>query len=263
MSDRSGRVPDSEPDAMLEIQMVELARLVQFPETPEITPAVIDAIASGSRRITWSQPGLLRRGIALGVLATILVASAAGAVGIGIGAIQIKFADGTPLPTPVTSIRLRTLGREVSLEQADAAVAWPIIVPHDPVLGEPDAIYLNAIPSGGTVSFVWGPREGIPAAADGISLVVTEFRADIAPEAFEKMVDEGTTVEKVYVNGLPGWWIEGGTHAFFYRDQNGDMVDTSLRLVGSALIWDSGRLAIRVEGAPDLKTAMRVAGSLE
>jgi hypothetical protein len=41
------------------------------------------------------------------------------------------------------------------------------------------------------------------------------------------------------------------------------MVDTSLRLVTSALIWEKNGVAFRVEGAPDLKSAMRVAESLE
>jgi hypothetical protein len=259
MSDRF----DDGLDPTLAAALNDLSAAVEFPPTPDLAGTVAQAIAAGPRSVTWSQPRLLRRGIVLGVLATILVASVAGAVGIGIGAIQIKFADGTPLPTPVTSVRYRTLGREVSLETAAAAVGWKIAVPDDPVLGKPDAIYLNAIPSGGTVSFVWGDREGYPAAGDGIGVVVTEFPAEIGPEAFQKMIDEGTTVERVVVGTWPGWWVEGGTHAFFYTDQNGQMVDTSLRLVTSALIWEKNGVAFRVEGAPDLKSAMRVAESLE
>ena len=50
---------------------------------------------------------------------------------------------------------------------------------------------------------------------------------------------------------------------FFYRDASGRIVDTTLRLVGSALIWDEDGVALRVEGAPDLASAMRVAASLE
>jgi hypothetical protein len=92
---------------------------------------------------------------------------------------------------------------------------------------------------------------------------VTEFAADIGPDTFEKMILEGTSVEPVTVNGRPGWWIEGGVHAFFYRDASGRMVDTTLRLVSSALIWEEDGLALRVEGAPDLAAAMRAAASLE
>ncbi len=90
-----------------------------------------------------------------------------------------------------------------------------------------------------------------------------QFRADIGPETFEKMLLEGTRVDAVVVNGQNGWWVEGGVHAFFYRDAEGQMVDTTLRLVGSALIWEDAGVAMRIEGAPDLASAMRVAASLE
>jgi hypothetical protein len=40
-------------------------------------------------------------------------------------------------------------------------------------------------------------------------------------------------------------------------------VNTTLRLVTSALIWEEDGLAVRVEGAPDLQAALRVAASLE
>jgi hypothetical protein len=112
-------------------------------------------------------------------------------------------------------------------------------------------VFLADVPTGGTVTLVWG------------ELVVTQFSADIGPETFEKMVTAGTRVEPVSVNGQAGWWVEGGTHAFFYRDEDGKFVDTTLRLVTSALIWEEGGLALRVEGAPSLEAALRVAVSLE
>ena len=63
-----------------------------------------------------------------------------------------------------------------------------------------------------------------------------------------KLILEGTKVEKVTVNGQPGWWVEGGVHAFFYRDATGEVVDTTLRLVGSTLLWEEAGVAYRVEG---------------
>jgi hypothetical protein len=39
-------------------------------------------------------------------------------------------------------------------------------------------------------------------------------------------------------------------------------VDTTLRLVSSALIWDDEAVAFRVEGAPSLEAAQQVADSL-
>ena len=146
---------------------------------------------------------------------------------------------------------------------AQAEVAFTIRLPADRGLGSPDGVFVAVFPEGGMVTLAWGERPGFPVDDAGNGLVVTQFNADIGPEAFEKMVTEGIRVEAVPVNGQPGWWVEGGTHAFFYRDASGHMVHTTLRLVTSALIWEEDGLALRVEGAPDLDAALRVAAALE
>jgi hypothetical protein len=66
----------------------------------------------------------------------------------------------------------------------------------------------------------------------------------------------------VSVSGAPGYWIEGGEHFFFYRDADGEVVDDTLRLVGTALVWEQDGLTLRVEGAPNLAAALRIAESL-
>jgi hypothetical protein len=57
--------------------------------------------------------------------------------------------------------------------------------------------------------------------------------------------------------------VAGGTHFFFYRDPDGKIVETTIRLVGSALLWEEEGLVIRIEGAPNLEAAQKVAASLE
>ncbi len=255
-------------DQLLEAALADLATVVGFPTTPALAAAVmgqIDALPGGH---WWSRRPILGgrslgRSLAVAGLAAVLVAGIAGAVGIGTGAIQIRFADGTPLPTPLASVPNLGFGQPTTLAGAQAAVPFDVVAPTDPVLGVPDGVYLAEVPEGGTVTMAWGERPGYPAGVDGIGLVLTQFRADIGPDTFEKLIAEGTNVQSVVVNGEPGWWVEGGAHAFFYRDASGRIVDTTLRLVGSALIWDEDGVALRVEGAPDLASAMRVAASLE
>jgi hypothetical protein len=250
-------------DQPLAAALADLAGAVEFPPTPDLASRVADEV-SVPRRTFWSPTGAFSRGLVAGLASVVLLVGAVGAVGLGTGAIQIRFADGSPLPTPVSDIPNRAFGREVSLEQAHAAIAWPILVPAVAGLGPADDIYLNAIPAGGTVTFVWGDRPEFPAGPDGIGIVITEFAAMLDAGAFEKLVAEGTTVQKVSVRGQPGWWVEGGYHSFFFRDQNGEVVDTSIRLVGDTLIWEhDGVLAMRVEGAEDLDAALRIAHSLE
>ena len=195
----------------------------------------------------WPRPASIGRAVVLGSAAAVLAVGVVGAIGIGLGAIRINFADGSPLPTPVGSVPNRGFGQPVTLDEAEAAVPFDIRLPDDPELGDPDGVFAP-VPAGGAVTLAWGDRP-FPADEDGIGLVITQFRADIGPETFENDPG-GTKVENVTVNGQPGWWVEGGVHAFFYRDATGEIVDTTLRLVGSTLLWEEAGVAYRVEGAP-------------
>ncbi|HEV7199570.1 MAG TPA: hypothetical protein VGO32_02070 [Candidatus Limnocylindria bacterium] len=253
-------------DQALDAALTDLSTAIGFPPTPAMASAVANEVRSIARDQAprWRPTSLpYRRAMLLATAAVLILVGAVGAIGIGIGAIQIRFADGSPLPTPLASVPNRGFGQPATLADAQDAVPFDVRVSADPALGEPDAVYLAAVPEGGTVTLAWGERPGYPVDARGVGLVVTEFAADIGPDTFEKMILEGTSVEPVTVNGRPGWWIEGGVHAFFYRDASGRMVDTTLRLVSSALIWEEDGLALRVEGAPDLAAAMRAAASLE
>lgn len=243
MSDRA--------DQVLELALAELAAAVRFPPTPALAAEIVSRLERRPVFGWWPWPGSIRRSVVLAVAGLLTLAGVAGAIGLGIGAIQIRFADGTPLPTPVGSVVNRGFGTQTTLDAAQAAVPFDIRLPADSTLGAPDAVFLADIPEGGTVSLVWG------------EIVVTEFSADIGPETFEKMVTSGTRVERVSVNGQPAWWVEGGFHAFFYRDAEGNQIESTLRLVTSALIWEEGGLALRVEGAGDLEDALHVAESLE
>lgn len=252
----------SDRDAPLTAALNDLAAEILFPPTPLLADTVVAQILEPSRSGWWPRPASLARALVLGSAAAVLVVGVVGAIGIGLGAIRINILDGPQLPTPVGSVPNRGFGQPSSLAEAKKAVPFELHLPDDPELGEPDRVYLAAFPSGGTVTMVWSERPSFPADEEGIGVVVTQFRADIGPETFEKMILEGTRVESVTVNGQPGWWIEGGTHAFFYRDASGEIVDTTLRLVSSALIWDDGVVAFRVEGAPSLEAAQQVAASL-
>jgi len=238
-------------DLALEAALSDLAAAIRFPATPSLAAGISSRLAPPPRAGLWPWSGSVRRSVVLAVAGLLTLAGLAGAIGIGIGAIQIRFADGTPLPTPRGSVVNRGFGTETTLAAAQAGVRFTIRLPADPALGQPDAVFLSDVPEGGTATLVWG------------ELVVTQFRADIGPDTFEKMITAGTRVDRVSVNGQPGWWVEGGTHAFFYRDVDGVYVDSTLRLVTSALIWEEDGLALRVEGAPSLEAALRVAASLE
>ncbi|HEY8772690.1 MAG TPA: hypothetical protein VIM66_05935 [Candidatus Limnocylindria bacterium] len=247
---------------MLDERLRDLRTAVAFPPTPPL----VDLVSSALRRPTRRRFGLGRpisRGVAVALLATLLLAGIAAAFGFGLGGLRLTFgpASLSPLPSFVVG---PGLGHPTSLADARSEVGFTLRVPGLTELAQPDAVYLAEPPAGGAVTLLYGQRSAFPAdPASGIGLVVTQFRADIGPDIFEKLIGSGVSVIPSQVNGNAAWWIAGGDHPFFYRDANGRVVDTTLRLAGDTLIWEEGGVTHRVEGAPTLAKAILVAESLE
>jgi hypothetical protein len=264
--------------ATLEAALGDLAIAVEFPATPPIATVVGDRIRSGElptdagwsallRRWlagSWLPRGRLMRGMALGLLAALLIAAAAVAVGIAIGGLRIVTSDQTPAPLPSGVASARAFGFEVSLDEARRRAGFEIVTPGLATIGPPDHVFYLPSPLGGTISLVWGDRPGYPAdPKTRIALVVTEFRADVGPDYWEKLINTGTRVQPTTVRSAAAYWVAGGTHFFFYRDASGQVVNTTMRLVGTSLIWEQGGLTLRVEGAQTLDAARRVAASIK
>lgn len=234
-----------------------------FPPTPPLAMAVAAAIRSEPIRGPWAFGRPLRRGLALGLAAAVLLVGVAAAIGFALGGLRITFGGPPPGSLPAGVVTERAFGDPLPLDEVVGRVAFQPVAPTLVELGAPDHAYVNGRPSGGALTLVWGDRRGFAADPDtGIGVVLTEFSADIGPETFEKMLNSGVRVEVVRVNDVPGYWIEGGEHFFFYRDANGEVVNDTLRLVGSALVWEQGGLTLRIEGAPNLAAALRLAESL-
>lgn len=251
----------TEPRLPLEARLEDLSAAVDWPATPDLASAVGADLQVLLRRGPWwrSAP----RAMALGLLAAILLATAALAAGIALGGLRITFGE-PPVSAAPSLARDRALGSIVTLAQARELAGFVPRVPALDELGAPDRVYFDEPPSGGQVGLAWGERRGYPAQdAGGIGLVVTQFRADIGPETFEKSLLTGTSVQEVRVGGRAGYWLAGGEHFIYYLDDRGEPVETTLRVVGNALIWEDGGLTIRVEGAPSLAAALRVAESME
>jgi hypothetical protein len=109
-------------------------------------------------------------------------------------------------------------------------------------------------------------RPGIPLSAEaGVAAVVTEFGGGSVDEQFfGKVLGNDTTLEKVVIDGEPGFWIQGKPHFFFYRvaGSSGSVEQETLRLAGNTLIWQRNGLLLRLEAQVDKATALRIAASL-
>lgn len=243
----------------LEAALADLGTALEWPAAPALAASVSAAIrAGGERRPAWRP---LRRGLALGLLAALLVAGLAVAIGFALGGLRII--TGGPPPgeaLPPALVAERGFGERASLDDARRSLGR-LLVPADDAMGPPDHVYFDA--GTGSAALAWTARPGLPAdPGSGLGIVVTQFHADIGPQTFEKAISSGTSIEQAEVDGGTGYWIEGGEHFFYFRDARGEVLETTIRMVGTTLMWERDGLTVRIEGAPGLAAAVRIAESM-
>jgi len=242
----------------------------------------------------------LRRSIVLGLAALIVLAGIAVAIGFGLPGLRIVIlgpettatpsvtspatappgssasvgASPTPAPTPTPAQSppaIETLGLGTSVDPAtvDAAAGYPVLLPTLPELGQPLGVFVRGRPPSAIVSAAYGATTAIPAGslapvAGGrpVAILGMEFPGTSDIDLLQKMLPPGTTIEPVTVDGHPGYWISGSPHELLYLAPDGNVGDEPARLASNVLAWNDGNLTFRIEGAPDLATAQRIAASM-
>ena len=145
------------------------------------------------------------------------------------------------------------LGTRVSLREARR------LLPFEPLRlrAQPDAVFVQRGPGGARLSFVYG-------AVARPRLTLSEFQGTGVTQYIEKLVGEGTKVERVDVDGEPGLWLSGKPHAVFFENPNEPRLiypDEPL-LAGNTLVWERRGLTLRIEGDLSKADALRLASSL-
>jgi hypothetical protein len=271
-------------DDQLAAALADLGTRIAWPPTSDVRARVLARITTPRRSEWWRAFWSPRYGfapaivtVALALVAVLVFSPQARATATDIlrlRGIEI-FRGPVPSPSPSRSpgsIQTPTplpsagLGVLVSLDEARARAGYAVVVPSDPALGAPDQVYLRAVTSSTAVTFVYTERAGIPTSPQaGVAAIVTEFSGGTVDEQFfGKVLDPSTTLEKVTVNGQPGFWIQGTPHFFFYRVNGtaGSVEQETLRLAGNTLIWTQGDLLLRLEAQVDKATALRIAASV-
>ena len=123
----------------------------------------------------------------------------------------------------------------------------------EPALGPPVAVYRRQPPASGMVTVVHR--------IDGRLVLFSQFTAATTP-FLGKVLDERTTLTPVEVGAARGYWISGTPHRLLYQAGPDDTFEDTARLAGDTLLWDVGDQTYRIEGAPDLPTALRWAASM-
>lgn len=253
--------------------LADLGRHIAYPPTPDLAARVrtqLEAVLIPHRR-PWQTR---RRHIAMAlaavlvalVVALVLSSAVRATISRWLVVPGVIFVTHSPVPTPTphpvgTSL---ALGQRVTLAEVRRVAPFRVLLPTAPGFRTPDEIYFGTPPPSGQVAFVYRARPGLPrASSTGVGMLLTEFLGNLIPEGqfFFKGIESGTRVERVTMNGQPGYWLSGKAHLFFYGNANGTQFE-NIRLAGNTLLWQRGALTLRLESALGKDQALRVARSV-
>ena len=269
----AGRRLAALPEAALEDALRDLAPAIAWPEpTPSLVVGVRERLAApAAGRSLGERLGLgrpLRRSLVLAVTVLLVLAAIAGAVGLGLPGLRFVLGGPTPslpLPTPPFGAGSEApgagfgLGTPTTLEAAAATVDFAVLLPADPAIGPPDAVYVAA----DRVILAWAPSDALPdTEGDGVGLLISEFRGRIDGGWVEKVIASGTTLEALLVDGARGYWIAGDPHFFRYVDERGIDVEDTHRAVGDTLVWTRDGVTYRIESSLGRDATLALAEAL-
>jgi hypothetical protein len=256
--------------AELERMLSALGRELDWPDAPDLAPRVRSRLIDAEPRRRRPKPLVagLRRSLALAlVLLLVLAAVTAAAVPavrdavlefLGLRGATVERRVTLPTPPPERPL---DLGRRSTLESARDGLAFQPLVPAQ--LADPDGVYVRGDVPGGELTLAYLPRPGLPRArSTRLGLLVSEFRGDLDPLYVGKVLGPATVVEELTVDNEPALWIEGAPHFFFYRDPEGQTIESELRLAQNVLLVERGDLLVRLEGSFSREHAIRIAGSM-
>lgn len=246
----------------METELRALGRELVVPDAPDLGDAVRSRLDQrdvrserpagvGIRAVQLRRPAWRIALAILLVLLGLLVATPQGRALVGhvfrFSGIELSQQSSPPVsPRPSASLPGE---RRVPLDQARRLVAFPILVPA--ALGRPDQVVVS---DRGRVATLIYHRTAYG------QLRMDEFDGHLDTVVFEKFI-YAHKVSKVRLNGRNAYWIKG-PHEIVYVTAAGTTDTASARLTnGNTLIWDTPRVALRLEGRFDLPHALAIARS--
>ena len=246
---------DPTMNAPMESALLDLAQAIEWPDPVDFSQRLSlepTVRRTGRPRLAWLA------GVVAVVVAIFLIPSARQAVAnlLEVAGIRFEFGEAPDLPAPTNLAP----GVAVSMEEAARSVDFPILVPS--ALRPPTATHLVDWELGNQVFLSWAASDELPeVGASGIGLLLAEFKADLNEEFFRKLVDGGTTVDRVEVSGVPAFWLAGAPHVFMF-DAGGPLVEDTTRLTGNVLVWEADGITYRLESNLSVTQSLAIAESL-
>lgn len=265
-------------DRDLERELRALGTLIDYPPTPDVARAARNALDEENdrpRRFGMAFPTLRWAAVAAAFVLVVAVGAlspslratisdwfvakhfeSAGGPAVDAGSSERQSEAGAPAagvsksgPSPALAPRFS--GERISLREARARMDGALLLPRMPKLGKPDEVYAAGTSREEGVVLVY--RDGLPSLGDaGISLVLTEVPGDIGPAYLRGKTPVGPELERVSVDGDPGYWSAAG------RIPSA----TDLRLPGNVLLWEKRGVALRLVAEVQKEQAVRIAESV-
>lgn len=246
-------------DEPLDRILAAAAAAATWPATPDLRDAVTARIAAPGTRArptpTRGRPAV--RALALALLALVLLAGVATALGYRLPGLDIVF--GEPKPPAGTGLEL---GVPVTLDDALAVAAPRVLVPA--ALPEPATAFRAGTGTDPIVTLAWRAGGGDPTllGSDDLSLVVMAVPGT-AEEAFlSKVLGPGTAIEPVNVGGDRGWWISGAPHELLYLDPNREARVLRSVVAGDTLVFARDGTLYRLESSLGRDRTLEIAASM-
>jgi hypothetical protein len=233
----------------IETRLAELD--VEWPPAPDVAARVRARVKAEPRRRRLRPAWAVALAILVlgGGVAAVPSARSAVLRWLGIEGVRIERVPSNPTPAP--SSAPLDLGERTRLTAA-------MLVPA--ALGRPDAVYAV----GERVSLLYRAGPGLPESEhSGAGALLTQFPGRTNAEFIRKFAGPGTTIERVEVDGEPGFWLAGEAHGLLYEDPAGEIREAPSRLVGSTLVWRHGDRTLRLEADVPKSRALAIARSVE
>jgi len=256
------------PDrASLERELRLLGEQAAWPETPDLAPSVMSRLStarSPRRAVGHPLRPLALAGLALLVFSGAVMAASPSARDavlelFGLNGATVERRERLPGDLPRGGRPF--LGTRASLAGAQRAVSFRLLVPR--ALGRPDRVHLRRDVPGGEVTLAFGSRPGLPASGpSALGALVSELRGDLSPDLIAKIGQAKTEVRRLRVDGEAALWIRGAPHLVQFRDASGEVVESESRLAGNVLLFERGRLLVRIEADVSLGRAVELGRSL-
>jgi len=258
-------------DRELERELRELGSLIDYPPTPNVVRAtrnVLDEAANEqSRRLRRAFPTMRWAAVAAAFVLVVAVPTLspglhatvsdwfvaedfhAGEPDVDAGSPERQSEAGAPAAgvsksglSPAQATRFS--GERISVPEARARMDGALLLPQAPKLGKPEEIYTVGTSRKEGVMLVY--KDGPPPLGDTrIHLVLTEVPGDLEPAYLTGRTTVGSKVDRVSVDGSPGYWRSAGN-----------------RLPGQILLWEQGGVSLRLEANVKKEQAIRIAESV-